>query len=169
MLTVKLLKVTSKDFVNGVIRLGELKEMPSMQTGWYFNFNKHITLPNSTTYVLVAEETPNIIEGVLVFQMQSKVVPYLAYVEIAPHNKGKPKRFDHVAGCLIAYACQLSFTHGQDHYEGYLTFDVKEKEKANEIKLMTLYSNKYKAIRIDATTMLIIPKNGKSLIELYLE
>lgn len=168
-ITVKLLKVASKDLVNGAIRKGKIKEMPSMQTGWQFNFNKHIKLPNSQTYVLVTEENPDIIEGCLVFQMQDKVVPYLAYVEIAPHNKTKPKRYDFVAGCLIAYACKLSFDQGKNHHQGYLTFDVMEEKEEDQIKLMELYSTKYKAFKVAETTMLIIPKDGKALIELYLE
>lgn len=166
---VKLLNVASEDLINGAIRKGKPKEMPSIQTGWQFNFNKHSKLPNSKTYVLVTEETPDIIEGCLVFQMQDKIVPYLAYVEIASHNKSKPKRFDYVAGCLIAYACKLSFDYGKGHHQGFLTFDVKEENEADKIKLMGLYSTKYKAFRIDETTMLIVPKNGKSLIQLYLE
>lgn len=168
-ITIKLLKVASKDLVNGAIRKGNVKEMPSMQTGWQFNFNKHIKLPNSQTYVLVTEEKPDIIEGCLVFQMQDKVVPYLAYVEIAPHNKSKPKRYDFVAGCLIAYACKLSFDQGKNHHQGYLTFDVMEEKEEDQIKLMELYSTKYKAFKVAETTMLIIPKDGKALIELYLE
>lgn len=166
---VKLLRVASENLVNGVIRKGKLKEMPSMQTGWQFNFDKHIKLPNSKTYVLVTEDSPETIEGCVVFQMQDKIVPYLAYVEIAPHNKGKPKRFDYVAGCLIAYACKLSFVNGKGHHQGFLTFDVKEENKVDEIKLMELYSTKYKALRIDKTTMLIVPQKGRSLIQLYLE
>jgi hypothetical protein len=167
--TVKLLKVSSKGLIGGVIRKGLLEEMPSIQTGWYFNFNKHIRLPNSETYVLVTNETPEIIEGCLVFQMQDKIVPYLAYVEIASHNKSKSKRYDYVAGCLIAHACKLSFDYGKGSHQGFLTFDIKEEDEVDKLKLMGLYSTKYKALRIDETTMLIIPKQGKSLIQLYLE
>ncbi|NET80394.1 MAG: hypothetical protein F6K60_32315 [Okeania sp. SIO1F9] len=168
-MTVKLLKVASKDLVNGVIRKGKIKEMPSIQTGWQFNFNKHIKLPNSQTYVLVTEENPDIIEGCLVFQMQDKVVPYLAYVEVAPHNKTKSKRHSLVAGCLIAYACKLSFEQGKNFHQGYLTFDVMEENEEDQNKLMKLYRTKYNAIRVAETTMLIVPKEGKTLIELYLE
>lgn len=169
-ITVKLLKVASKDLVNGAIRKGKIKEMPSIQTGWQFNFNKHIKLPNSQTYVLVTEETPDIIEGCLVFQMQDKVVPYLAYVEIAPHNKTKPKRYDFVAGCLIAYACKLSFDYGKGENEGFLTFEAQGQNLASTTKLMAVYSKKYNAVRFGkTTTMFILPKEGKALIEFYLE
>lgn len=77
-MVVKILEVTSGNFINGTIRVGNKAEMPSMQTGWVFNFDKHIKIPNSKTYVLVLEETPNIIEGCLVFEMKQKVLPYMA-------------------------------------------------------------------------------------------
>lgn len=92
----------------------------------------------------------------------------MAYVEIAPHNKGKAKRYDHVAGCLIAYACRLSFLHGIEHFKGWLAFDVMEESKEDEIKLMTLYCKKYGALQWKDTTMVISPEVGEKLIEKFL-
>jgi len=169
---VKLLEVESAILTDGVIRLGKEAEMPSMQTGWDFNFNKHIKIKNSKTYVLVIKETPNIIEGCLVFEMKNNEVPYLAYIEIAPHNKNTTKKYDYVAGCLIAYACELSFIYGEDYNEGFLTFDVLEENEANQKKLMALYCSKYRAVAfpdLSPTAMLILPNKGKLLIKEYLE
>ncbi len=90
----------------------------------------------------------------------------MAFVEVAPHNKGNNKRYERVAGCLIAFACRQSFIKGK---EGYLAFDVQEEEKENEIKLMELYSQKYSAVRIDSsTTMIILPEGSEKLINEYL-
>lgn len=100
--------------------------------------------------------------------MLNKVEPYMAYIEIAPHNKGLHKKYDHVAGCLIAYASRLSFTLGQGAFKGWLAFDVQEPTKADQSKLMTLYSVKYRAKKFDETTMLIAPEDGEELIEKYL-
>jgi hypothetical protein len=43
-----------------------------------------------------------------------------------------------------------------------------EEHKKDEIKLMTLYSSKYRAKRWDGTTMVIMDEDGESLVEEYL-
>jgi hypothetical protein len=57
---------------------------------------------------------------------------------------------------------------GNDDYKGWLAFDVFEEEKADEIKLMALYSTKYNALRYGETTMVIPPEGGEKLINEFL-
>ena len=91
----------------------------------------------------------------------------MAFLEVAPHNRGKEKRHDWVAGCLIAFACRQSFIKGR---EGYLAFDVMEEKDEDTLKLMNLYSQKYNAVRLDAsTTMIIVPQGSEKLINEYLK
>src|SRR5436190_6479165 len=106
--------------------------LPSVVDGWRFNFNKHAKKACFETYILICEETPEIIEGCLIFEMKEKIEPYVAFVEIAPHNRGDNRRYERVAGCLIAFACRLSFTKGDEVYRGWLAFDVFEEDKENE-------------------------------------
>lgn len=156
--------------VDANIKTGQGIELPSIQTGWWFNFGSQLKkLSYAAAYVLVDQETPEQIEGSLIFQMQDKVVPFMAYIEIAPHNKGNAKKYDYVAGCLIAYACKQSFASGRGDYKGSLMFDVCEENSIHQIRLITLYSVKYKAQRVSDTTMIIDPENGRSLIREYLE
>ena len=142
--------------------------LPSITDGWRFNFRKHSKGLGYQTYVLTSEDTPKTIEGCLIFQMKYKREPYMAFVEVAPHNKGVNKKYQSVAGCLIAYACRLSFIHGHNDYEGYLAFDVQEEDKQHEIKLMALYSTKYYALRYGKTSMIIPPKGGQKLIDEFI-
>ncbi|MCH8536024.1 MAG: hypothetical protein LAT51_13210 [Flavobacteriaceae bacterium] len=91
----------------------------------------------------------------------------MAYIEIAPHNKGIAKKYKRVAGCLIAFACRRSFVEGK---EGYVAFDVLEESHENEKKLMEMYSKKYKAVRLDnTTTMIILPEGSEKLINEFLK
>ena len=165
---VKILRVDDNKLVNALVRKGVKTEMPSMQNGWRFSFNKHIKKPNSEAYVLVKEDTPKIIEGCMIYQVLGNGIQYMAFVEVAPRNRLPNKTYDLVAGCLIAYACKLSMQRGKDFHKGYLTFDVQEESKKDGIKLMSMYSENYKAVRIDETTMWISPENGELLIEEYL-
>lgn len=165
---VKIINVSHNEIIGGEIIRANNITLPSLVDGWRFNFNKHSKKKGFETYVLVCEETPGTIQGCLIFQIKEEVEPYMAFIEIAPHNKGKDKMFDKVAGCLIAFACRLSFLKGKDHYKGWLAFDVLEENKNDEIKLMALYSQKYGALKFGETTMVIPPETGEFLIKTFL-
>lgn len=167
---VKIFQIEAGKLVNAEILEGKKFSLPSLQEGWRFNFPKHSKDKGAFTYVLISEETPSIVEGCLIYKMRKEREPYMAYIEIAPHNKGEKKKYDRVAGCLIAFACRLSFILGKDDYKGWLAFDVLEADKKDEKKLMALYSSEYKALRMQGTTtMVITPEDGEKLIEKYLE
>ncbi len=166
---VLILKVDTNEDIWAAILNGRKYALPSIKEKWRFNFNKHSKDKGAQTYVLVTEESPSEIEGCLIYKMLNDQEPYMAYIEIAPHNKGENRRFDLVAACLIAYACRLSFQLGKDHFQGWLAFDVMEEKEEDQLKLMAVYSKKYKAKRIDKTTaMIIAPEDGEKLIEKYL-
>ena len=44
--------------------------LPSITDGWRFNFKKNSQIKGYETYALICEETPEIIEGCLIFEMQ---------------------------------------------------------------------------------------------------
>jgi hypothetical protein len=167
-MNVKILKVATQELVRAIIRKGKVEEMPSIQQNWRFNFNRHFNLPNATAYIIVTEETPKVVEGCLIFQMKEKKIPYMAYVEVAPHNQGDKKKYIYVGGCLIAFAYKQSLINGQGDYRGMLFFDVKESNEEEQIKLMGMYSQKYNAKVVNGTTMVIMDEGGDALIEEYL-
>ena len=71
-----------------------LKDMRTINDGWHFNWRKQFQLPNSRAFKIVANDYPERIEGLMIFQMLNKAEPYLAYLETAPHNRGKGKELD---------------------------------------------------------------------------
>lgn len=83
-------------------------------------------------------------------------------VEIAPHNIGrKNKRYDYVAGCLIAFACRESFKL-ESSYKGFLAFESKT-------RLINWYKENYYAQVAMGQKMFIEPIDGKKLIATYLK
>ncbi len=170
-MNVKIRKIEGDNLVDAKIIDSKLLELrlPSFNDGWRFNFDKHSKKKTFKTYVLVSLENIEKVEGRLIFEMRDKIEPYMAFIEIAPHNKGGLKKYANVAGCLIAFACRLSFIDGEHAFEGYLAFDVLEEKKEDEIKLMAIYSKKYNALRIADTTMLITPEGSKKLIDEFLK
>ncbi len=82
-------------------------------------------------------------------------------IELAPHNIGKEsKRYEFVAGCLIAFGCYESFKL-ETNYKGFLTFETKT-------KLRAWYKKKYYAEDAMGNKMFIWPEDGIKLINEYL-
>lgn len=166
---VKILKVELDELVQAFILEKGKYKLPTLHDSWRFNFQKHAKESGAYAYILVTEDTPEIIEGCLLYKMQGELQPYMSYIEIAPRNRGKDKKYDLVGACLISFACKLSFTLGEGDYRGWLAFDVMEESKEDERRLMVTYSKKYYASNISGTTMMIIePKDGEKLIAKYL-
>jgi hypothetical protein len=166
---VRILDLASGKLQNAIIRSASVGELPSIQEGWNFNFNKLAKAANTKAYVLVKEDTQDVLEGCMLFERKNKEIAYMSYLETAPHNKGNQKRYDYVAGCLIAFAYAQSLVEVKEPYNGQLFFDVLEQNPKNQIKLMALYSVKYGAVKYTNTTMLIIDEAGDNLIREYLE
>jgi len=58
---------------------------------------------------------------------------HINLIEVNIEDIGRAKKLDHIAGCLIAYACAISFKKG---YGGFVSLTPKT-------KLIGLYQNKY--------------------------
>lgn len=167
---VKIVQVSTGAEIEALIKSGKVSEMPSMHDGWRYNFDKELkNLRHATGYLLLSDGPPEVLEGCMIFQLIDKKEPYLAMIEVAPHNKGREKLHENVAGCLIAYAYQESVKQGVGHFKAYLQLDVMEEKEEDQMKLMQVYSSKYNAKRIDETTMVICDEDGENLIERYLQ
>lgn len=82
-------------------------------------------------------------------------------LEIAPHNVSSvQKKFDLVAGCLIAFSCRESFKI-EGSYKGFLTFTSKT-------NLISWYQHKYGATHALGNRMYFDDVVGLKLIERYL-
>ena len=169
-MNIKLIVLGTGEEAVAAIKEGKVCEMPSLQEGWRFDFQKHLkTLKNATGYLLARQDSPEIIEGCMIFQLIDKKMPYMSYLEVAPHNKGISKKHDNVAGSLIAYAFKISLIKGVEEYAGVLNFTVGEEKEEDKIKLMALYSQKYNAVRLsDTDKMAIYDADGEDLIMRYL-
>jgi len=165
---VLILEVKTNKWINAFIRLSNKSEMPTVNNGWIFNFKKNGVKQGKITFVLVKVETPKIIEGCMTFSMHKTFGPYMDMLEVAPHNKGKEGLYKRVAGCLIAYACGLSFEQGLMEDKGILTFQAYGKTDESEEELEKLYREKYGAIKNPFGFMEIHADISKKLIEEYL-
>lgn len=136
------------------------EKMSLQKDGWNFDWNKLIKEKNTKTYALRLKDTSKSIEGLLQLRIENDML-IMDMIEIAPHNfSSLNKKFNYVAGCLIAFACRESFKI-EGNYKGFLTFTSKT-------NLIEFYKKKYGATQALGQRMYIEDSIGLKLIEKYL-
>jgi len=119
---------------------GTTKDMPFKKNGWNFNWRLAIKTKGAKTYVLRLKSLPSEIQGVLQLREVDEML-IMNLVELAPWNIGRTKkRYDYVAGCLIAFACREAFKLNSN-YQGFLTFESKT-------SLMNLRSKEFSDLKL---------------------
>lgn len=159
---IQIVEVKSNELIDGVIEQAKMKDMPTKKEGWQFTWRKLFKTEGAEFYKLSLVDNSKQIQGMLMLSLMFDEMLYMNNIEVAPHNYGSQRKFDRVAGVLIAYACQKSFELGKNSYKGYLTFESKT-------SLISLYQEKYGATLALGQRMFIEPKTGYQLIEKYLE
>ena len=156
---VYILDTITGELIKSEIIVPDTRSVPLKKDGWKFNWKQLSKTGN--IYVLRTINSPGIIEGALSLRIEFGML-IMDALELAPHNVGqKNKRFDYVAGCLIAFGCRESFKIPGD-YKGFLTFVSKS-------SLIRWYSEKYGAELALGQRMFIDWENGEKLIEKYLK
>ena len=150
---------------NGKLVKSEIRRMdkgliPLKKNGWNFNWKNLSRIENTQSYILRTNDTPSQVEGALCLKREYGML-IMEALELAPHNIGQSKRYDYVAGCLIAFGCKESFGLDGD-YRGFLTFTSKS-------NLVEWYRKKYGAELALGQRMFIDWQNGERLIEKYLD
>ena len=81
--------------------------------------NNKMSIENLTIRIRVAEE----ILGLLSLKdIKDELRIHINLIEISEKNRGQGKKYDRIAGCLIAYACELSFDKS---YDGFVSLVPK--------------------------------------------
>ena len=156
---VYILDILNNNLVEAEIVFTEKNDIPLKKDGWNFNWRQLTKNDNSQSYVLKLTNYKKSVEGALLLKIEAEML-IMDVLEVAPHNIGDEKRYDYVAGCLIAFACRESFKI-EGNYKGFLTFISKT-------DLINWYSEKYGAELALGQRMFIDWENGKKLIEKYL-
>lgn len=109
---------------------------------WLFDWNKQLKLRDRSTYKLVIENNPKIIQGFISLSDRGDHI-FMHLIESSKFNKGKNKMYAGVPGNLIAFACQMAFDKG---YGGFLAFDAKTALIKHYQE--TLYATHYKGTKM---------------------
>lgn len=136
-----------------------LKEIKSVSKEFSFDWVKLSKQKNSQTFALKLDEDIKQVLGLLHLTTYNGML-IMNLIQVSKNNIGKTKRYDYIAGCLIAFACKQSFEM-ETSYKGFLTFNAKS-------ELIKLYTTKYYAKQINGQRMYIDPESGVKLINQYL-
>lgn len=80
---------------------------------------------NNDLYKLYLLDEKDQILGLLSLRdIKSELRIHINLIEVSSNNIGQKKEYDRIAGCLIAYACQLSFDKS---YDGFVSLVPKSK------------------------------------------
>lgn len=142
----------------GVISNALKKELPGKISNWKFDW-KSLYSKNSQIFKLSYEDE---LQGLLKMTKIEEGYYEMSNLELSPENYSSNGKLKNVAGCLIAYACLLSFTLNTGNYKGHLAFTSKG-------ELIPHYEKHYFAELVFREKMIIFPKNGKRLIKKYLQ
>lgn len=160
MLSVQLLDISGNGLIDAEIVPAKGISMPLRKDGWHFNWRTMVKEKGVETYVL-RTTVAQTVEGVLSLKLVNNEMLLMDVLEIAPHNVGrKNKRYDDVAGCLIAFACRKSFELTGAN-RGFLAF-------VSKTNLIGWYIYKYGAEQAMRQNMFIAPEQGLKLINSYL-
>jgi hypothetical protein len=82
---------------------------------------------------------------------------HLNLIELGNKNKGSSKEIDNIAGCLLAFACELAYERG---YYGFVSLQPKS-------QLIDLYQSQY-GFRQYGRLLAVEQKSAQRLINKYL-
>ena len=103
-----------------LLSFDELKKI-TKKNCWNFNWKNEFKKPQSEIYKLTISNNPNIIQGLVSFEIKSDHV-FMNLIESAPFNIGKNKTYLGVPGNLVAFVCKVSFQRG---FDGFVSFIAK--------------------------------------------
>ncbi|MEM9338017.1 MAG: hypothetical protein AAGA66_04765 [Bacteroidota bacterium] len=159
-MNVHIFDVDNHQLVDAEIVLASSSQIPLKKNGWNFNWKNLLKEKDSEVFMLKLKNVDESIEGMLQLKIKNEML-VMEVLEIAPHNVGREnKKYDYVAGCLIAFGCRESFKL-ESEYKGYLTF-------VSKAYLIEWYKKKYKAEQGLGQRMFISEENGLELITEYL-
>lgn len=153
----KLWNIKNKSFEEGIIE--------PISTNDYFEINKSeqfdfewIKEKKNIVFKLRKKGEENILGLLSLIDIPKESRLEIHLIEVSKNNIGKQKSIDRIAGCLIAYACDLAFQRG---YDGFVSL-------VSKTKIIKIYKEKY-GFQEFGNQLYIQLDRSQFLIKKYLE
>ena len=122
-----------------------------------FSFDWNLEKEYEVYKIYLVDKDDNILGLMSLIDYPTEYRIHLNLIEIGKSNQGKAKKIDHIAGCLIAFACAEAFVR---NYDGFVSLQPKT-------QLINLYQDKY-GFRQYGRLLAVEQISSKALIKKYL-
>ncbi len=153
----KIYNLKDKEYFQVKIVKATKDQIPLKKNGWEFNWK--LALKKGQVYLLKTK-FDSLVQGAIQIIVDDGMLT-MEIIELAPWNIGSKKKYDFVAGILIAFCCKEAFKL-KSRYTGFLTFTSKT-------SLVEHYKLKFGAIQTIGQRMYIDPEQGRRLMKKYLK
>ena len=128
----KLWNTRKKIFEKGIIELVSKNDYSKIKKGNQFEFDWNREKKN-LVYKIHRKNEDEIVGLISLIDFPKELRLEIHLLEISKDNIGKNKNIDRSAGCLIAFACSLSF---QKDYDGFVSL-------VSKTEIIKLYKEKF--------------------------
>lgn len=128
----KLLRVTTGEKVEATIERLSVQEVQRLKGSKQFLFDWSTEAKNEVYQICLVGEQ-NILGLISLIDVSGELRIHINLIESSKENQGNTKQYDHIPGCLIAFACQMAFEKG---YDGFVSLIPKT-------QLIDYYCNKF--------------------------
>ncbi len=122
-----------------------------------FDFDWKLEQQNDVYKICQLDNKEDILGLMSLIDYPEELRIHLNLIELSNKNKGNSKEIDNIAGCLLAFACDVAFVNG---YYGFVSLQPKT-------ELINLYQNKY-GFRQYGRLLAVEQESARQLIKKYL-
>ncbi len=153
----KLIDTSSGDLVEALILEIEPKDFQKVKKGKGFVFDWSVEEKHDVYKICLRGEETKILGLLSLIDHPAELRIHISLIEVIKEQVGRGKTLDHIAGCLIGFACGIAFRKG---YEGFVSLLPKT-------RLIDLYQEKY-GFRQYGRLLALEHEQSKRVIDQYL-
>jgi hypothetical protein len=153
----KLIDTSSGDLVEAIILEIEPKDFQKVTKGKGFVFDWSVEEKHDVYKICLKGEETKILGLLSLIDHPAELRIHISLIEVIKEQVGQGKTLDHIAGCLIGFACGIAFRKG---YEGFVSLLPKT-------RLIDLYQEKY-GFRQYGRLLALAHEQSKRVIDQYL-
>lgn len=110
----KLLNIRTQEEFDGIINVFEEKEFENIKKSDQFLFDWQMEKESDVFKIIFFDknEKEKILGLISISNIPEEYRIHINLVEVAKDNRGKDKKIDRIAGCLLAFATKIAFEKG---------------------------------------------------------
>lgn len=153
----KLIDTSSGDLVEAIILELEPKDFQEIKKGKVFVFDWSLEEKHDVYKICLKGQETKILGLLSLIDHPAELRIHISLIEVVKEQVGREKTLDHIAGCLIGFACGIAFRKG---YEGFVSLLPKT-------RLIDWYQEKY-GFRQYGRLLALEHEQSKRVIDQYL-